>query len=155
MRLDGKTITVGVTGGIAVYKVCEQYTLWTAADGSFRTYKTNEVMLAGHAYNANGLCSHCQEYEYIKHSYVNAKAAPTLDEVTGLSAPSYDDTNGWISAPNGGVLNMYTGMSTKSESNISPTPFVISFDFSLSAVLEGNAENTVLWVALVPSVSPR
>ena len=125
--------------GENVYKVCEKYTLWTATDGSYRAYKTDVETLAEHVLDSKGLCSACKEYEYIKHSYVNAKDAPTLAKVDNGEAPVYDATNGWIDAPAGGVVNMYTGMATKSESNITPVPFEISFDFSYSDIFAGDA----------------
>ncbi len=134
--------------GENVYKVCEKYTLWTATDGSYRTYKTDAETLADHTLETSGRCSACQEWTYINYSFINSPAVRELKKVTGLSTPAYDATNEWLSAPQGGALNMYTGMATKSESNITPTPFVISFDFSVSAVLEGSSTRTTHWPLL-------
>lgn len=125
--------------GEEVYKVCEKYTLWTATDGSYRTYKTDVEALAEHTFSSSGLCSACQEFEYVNYSFINSPATPTCTKVSGLSAPAYDADTGWLSAPEGGELHMYTGLATKSESNITPTPFEISFDVSISAILEGSS----------------
>lgn len=134
--------------GESVYKVCEKYTLWTATDGSYRTYKTDAETLADHTLETNGRCSACQEWTYINYSFINSPAVRELKKVTGLSTPAYDATNEWLSAPQGGAINMYTGMATKSESNITPTPFIVSFDFSVSAVLEGDDTKATHWPLL-------
>lgn len=124
-----------------VTSTCEtSYTLWTAADGSGKTFIT-DVTEGSHNYDGDGYCSKCSHYVYMpnvaKRGNTSLAIADTLDQNT---KPKYDSATGHIVATNGGMAM------TKPENELNPrSPFIMTLEFKLTGAISNSATSNSAW----------
>ncbi|MBR4873648.1 MAG: hypothetical protein IKV00_07410, partial [Clostridia bacterium] len=140
---DGTTYT-SVTTGCAT---CRSETVWTATDGSGKTYSLEKIAeewiddaaakATGKTKNVTGagLCSSCFTSVWMPSwgTQVNTSTSADFSATTGESVkPVWDVTTQGIKAARGGKFSCITGMGT----DVS-TPFIFSFDLNVSDIIAG------------------
>ena len=122
---------------------CEDsYTLWTATNGSGKTFIT-DVTEGSHSYaTTDGLCSKCNTYVYMpniaKRTGTSLAIASDLD-----NKPVYDSTTQTIKAPNGGMALCFPVNTLNPRS-----PFIMTLEFKLTAAIENNTSKNNAWPLL-------
>ena len=123
--------------------VSESYTLWTAADGSGKTFITNVTTTGSHSYSTNtGLCSKCNSYVYMPNN--TRRSNTSLAIATGLdNKPTYDSASQTIKAPNGGMALCYpvTDLNPRS-------PFIMTLEFKITGAIVNNTSKNNAWPLL-------
>lgn len=126
-----------------VTSTCEtSYTLWTATDGSGKTFIT-DVTEGSHTYgSSDGVCTKCQEYRYMPGS--KKREYTSFGIATGLeNAPQYDNATGHLVAPNGGMALI------KPKLDLNPrSPFVMTLEFKLTEAILNKESSNSSWPLL-------
>ncbi|MBR4873986.1 MAG: hypothetical protein IKV00_09140, partial [Clostridia bacterium] len=123
--------------------VSESYTLWTAADGSGKTFITNVTTTGSHSYaTGTGLCSKCNSYVYMPNN--TRRSNTSLAIATGLdNKPTYDSATQTIKAPNGGMALCYP------VNDLNPrSPFIMTLEFKITEAIVNNTSKSNSWPLL-------
>ena len=127
----------------AVTTTCEgSYTLWTATNGSGKTFIT-DVTEGAHSYaTTDGRCSKCNTYAYMPD--IARRSGTSLAIASGLdNKPAYDSTTQTIKAPNGGMALCYP------LNDLNPrSPFIMTLEFKLTEAIVNNTSMNNAWPLL-------
>lgn len=145
------TIYTSVTTGC---EMCRSETVWTATDGSGKTYsqetvaeKWINVPADGETKNVTsaGLCQTCFTLVWAPVQGLNntstnrTLSAATYNGTTG-TAPAWSIDAQGIAAPKGGKIVVSTGMGTDVSS-----PYILSFDLNVTDIMKGNATSSTYY----------